>query len=92
MNINAVISKLKNILFMVMLISCVYAESNVPEAKLKIKELEKSFDGRIGVYALNTANNAVIAYRPNERFPMAVLLNLWLVQQYYIMLIQILVY
>ena len=51
-----------------MSISLVYAQSN--DARLKLKELEKSFDGSIGVYALNTANNAVIAYRSNERFPM----------------------
>ena len=32
-------------------------------------ELEKSFDGKIGVYALDTNNNQTIAYRADERFP-----------------------
>lgn len=32
-------------------------------------KLESSFDGRIGVYALNTANNETVEYRANERFP-----------------------
>ncbi|MBV9576581.1 MAG: class A beta-lactamase [Gammaproteobacteria bacterium] len=32
-------------------------------------KLEKSFDGKIGVYAINTNNNQIIAYRADERFP-----------------------
>jgi beta-lactamase class A len=35
-----------------------------------IEKLESSFGGRIGVYAINTANNETISYRANERFPM----------------------
>lgn len=35
----------------------------------QIAELEKSFDGRIGVYAVDTNNNQVVAYRADERFP-----------------------
>lgn len=50
------------------------AFANTPQAKIslaqkKIAELEKSFDGKIGVYAINTQNNQIIAYRANERFP-----------------------
>ncbi|KTD18741.1 Beta-lactamase Toho-1 precursor [Legionella lansingensis] len=36
----------------------------------KLAELEASFGGRIGVYAINTANNTHLQYRANERFPM----------------------
>ncbi len=35
----------------------------------KLAQLESSFAGRIGVYAINTANNEKIQYRANERFP-----------------------
>lgn len=40
--------------------------SFVPE---KLKTLEKNFDGKIGVYAVDTNNNQIISYRSNERFP-----------------------
>ncbi|MBA2654186.1 MAG: class A beta-lactamase [Gammaproteobacteria bacterium] len=35
----------------------------------KFETLETSLDGRIGVYAINTANNQSIQYRAVERFP-----------------------
>ncbi|MCC2625067.1 MAG: bla [Burkholderiales bacterium] len=35
----------------------------------KLAKLETSFDGKIGIYAINTNNNEVIAYRDNEKFP-----------------------
>lgn len=35
----------------------------------ELEKLEISFDGRIGVFSINTANNAHIQYRSNERFP-----------------------
>lgn len=35
----------------------------------RLAELEASSKGRIGVYAINTANNTSIGYRQNERFP-----------------------
>lgn len=34
-----------------------------------LKALEKSFDGNIGLYALDTNTNQVTSYRANERFP-----------------------
>src|SRR3990167_1160684 len=34
-----------------------------------LSKLESSFGGRIGVYAINTANNEKIQYRAEERFP-----------------------
>lgn len=36
----------------------------------KLSELEITFNGKIGVSAINTANNTRIRYRANERFPM----------------------
>lgn len=35
----------------------------------KLEILEGSFDGKIGVYAIDTNSNQIIAYRANERFP-----------------------
>lgn len=37
--------------------------------KEKLEALENSFNGKIGVYAINTGNNEVIAYRADKRFP-----------------------
>ncbi len=34
-----------------------------------LSQLETSFDGQIGVYAINTGNGQVIAYRADQRFP-----------------------
>ena len=34
-----------------------------------IAQIEFSINGRIGVYAMNTANNTVVQYRAEERFP-----------------------
>ena len=42
----------------------------------KLQNLEKSFDGKIGVYAINTNNNQIIAYRANEYFPVQSTLKL----------------
>lgn len=36
----------------------------------KLKTLEKNFDGKIGIYAINTNNNQIIDYRSDERFPL----------------------
>ncbi|KVE32655.1 class A beta-lactamase [Burkholderia sp. TSV86] len=38
------------------------------DAQRSLRELEASFDGRIGVAALDTATNAKIAHRADERF------------------------
>jgi beta-lactamase class A len=35
-----------------------------------LQKLESNFNGKIGVYAIDTNNNQIIAYRANERFPM----------------------
>ncbi|MFT7819860.1 class A beta-lactamase [Bacillus siamensis] len=37
----------------------------------KFVQLEKKFDARLGVYAIDTGSNKTIAYRPNERFAYA---------------------
>lgn len=42
----------------------------------QFEKLEKSFDGKIGVYAINTNNNQIIAYRAGERFPVQSTLKL----------------
>lgn len=36
----------------------------------QLAALEKDLDGRLGIYALNTANGAQLGYRANERFPL----------------------
>ncbi len=41
----------------------------VQNAQAKLAHLEKSFDGKIGVYAINTGNNQIIAYRADQLFP-----------------------
>lgn len=40
-------------------------------ANKKFVQLEKKFDARLGVYAIDTGTNKTIAYRPNERFAYA---------------------
>ena len=42
---------------------------NPTTAQKKLAELETSSGGRIGIYAINTANNSLIQYRAQERFP-----------------------
>jgi beta-lactamase class A len=42
----------------------------------QLKKLEKEVDGKIGVYAINTNNNQIIAYRADERFPVQSTLKL----------------
>ncbi|MFP5010377.1 MULTISPECIES: class A beta-lactamase Bla1 [Bacillus cereus group] len=37
----------------------------------EFSQLEKKFDARLGVYAINTGTKQTIAYRPNERFAFA---------------------
>jgi len=39
------------------------------QAQKKLEQLEKSFDGKIGIYAIDINNNQIIAYRADERFP-----------------------
>ena len=62
--------------FLIMAISfmSVSAFANTQQVHLtqiqgKLATLEKSFDGKIGVYAIDTNDNQVIAYRADERFP-----------------------
>ncbi|HER2025637.1 TPA: class A beta-lactamase, partial [Streptococcus pyogenes] len=37
-------------------------------ATQKFKQLEKKFDARLGVYAIDTSTNRTVVYRPDERF------------------------
>jgi beta-lactamase class A len=63
--------------FLLLILTTVFAFTtfaNIPPMKLsasqkQLKALEKEFDGKIGVYAINTNNGDVIAYRDSERFP-----------------------
>ncbi len=42
----------------------------------RAENLEKNFDGKIGVYAIDTGNNQIIAHRADERFPIQSTLKL----------------
>lgn len=41
-----------------------------------LEKLEGNFNGKIGVYAINTNNNEILAYRAEERFPIQSTLKL----------------
>lgn len=47
----------------------VFANTALSQIQEKLEKLEKSFDGKIGVYAIDTNNNQIIAYRADQRFP-----------------------
>lgn len=51
--------------FTIVLFSNISGLANIQQ----IASLERNFDGKIGVYAINTNNNQTIGYRANERFP-----------------------
>lgn len=44
-------------------------KNELPPINEEFKNLETSLEGRIGLYAINTANNQTIQYRALERFP-----------------------
>ncbi|MBA2648207.1 MAG: class A beta-lactamase [Legionella sp.] len=52
--------------------SVAVAQKNVQSTSIqqKLAELEASSGGRIGIYAINTANGTHLQYHANERFPM----------------------
>jgi beta-lactamase class A len=41
-----------------------------PNAEARLEELEREFGGRLGVFAIDTADDAVLGYRAGERFPL----------------------
>lgn len=41
----------------------------IEQPQIKLENLEKMFDGKIGVYAIDTNNNKIFAYHANDRFP-----------------------
>jgi beta-lactamase class A len=45
-------------------------KQNSPVADAQLQDLERSFGGRLGVFAMSAADNATLGYRANERFPM----------------------
>lgn len=60
------ISKLAILVLLTTLCISAYADSEVQD---KLLNLEHTFDGKIGIYALDTDNSQVIAYRAEELFP-----------------------
>lgn len=50
--------------------------NEIDQIQTKLENLEKKFNGRIGVYAINTNNSQIIAYREIERFPVQSTLKL----------------
>ncbi|GII60244.1 beta-lactamase [Sphaerisporangium krabiense] len=46
------------------------APSREADARRRLRALEKSFKGRIGAYAIDTATGRTFAHRSGERFPM----------------------
>lgn len=61
------IRRLILLLTTLLFIASAYAEPD--SFWIKLTKMEKQADGRIGVYAINTANNQKLQYRANERFP-----------------------
>ncbi len=65
----------KYFLFFVSILACSANASESPSvnsailAQNKLAKLESAFKGKIGIYAIDTNNNQVIAYRSDERFP-----------------------
>jgi len=55
-------------LLSVLSFACLSAFANTPP-QTQLDQLEKSFDGEIGLYAMDTNTNQMIAHRANERFP-----------------------
>lgn len=45
-------------------------EQQLNQIKMHIKNIERTYHGRMGVFAINTANQQYFAYRSRERFPM----------------------
>jgi beta-lactamase class A len=55
----------------VLIIYCTNIHAHTNNSTIdKLKLLEASANGRIGIFAINTQNGNVIAYRANEAFPM----------------------
>lgn len=63
--------KLKIIFFILLFILSnqhIFA-NEYPSTRNQLNKLEHSFDGKIGIFAMNTANQQTIHYRSKERFP-----------------------
>ena len=45
------------------------ARPKIAAADRRLADLEKTLDGRLGLFALDTGNHAQLAYRADERFP-----------------------
>jgi beta-lactamase class A len=54
---------------LICLAALTHAQTHSDQATVKLKQLEKTFDGKIGVYAIDTNSNTTIGYREKEYFP-----------------------
>ncbi len=52
------------------LAACATSAASEDEAVTRLRELEQTLDGRLGLYARDTGSGAQLAYRADERFPM----------------------
>jgi beta-lactamase class A len=57
-------------LIITIIIPCIVRANSSFTVQEQLTKLESSFGGRIGIYAINTANDEKIDYRADERFPM----------------------
>ena len=62
------------IVALLIIIMCIPVHASTQQIKVnsihqELAELEATSGGRIGVYAINTANHSVLQYRSQERFP-----------------------
>jgi len=57
------------LLLIITIISFISIPALADQVQENLENLEKTFDGKIGVYAIDTNNNQIIAYRADERFP-----------------------
>lgn len=66
--------------YLFLLITAIFfINSSVLADTQKLEQLENNFHGKIGVYAINTNNNQVIAHRADERFPVQSTIKLMVV-------------
>lgn len=56
-------------LFIIFMTSIVFSSCHAGNIVTELEKLESTAGGRLGVYAVNTANNQQIHYRAEERFP-----------------------
>ena len=68
-NIRLVFSHILLLIFLFFLTGSAYASNQQSLLQRKIKHIENTYGGKIGLYAINTANNKIISFNANKRFP-----------------------